>query len=183
MRLTRPTRLSHGFTLVELMVVVAIVGVLATISVFGVRKYILSAKTAEATNMLGTIAAAEEEYRSEAFVYLGMSAFGDWHPMDEPSNFRYGWGLNTDDAMFASVLGPLGVQPAGAVAYSYGVVVGGVGAGAPTIPGTLTISGFPAPTTSPWYVIMAKADLDGDGRHTYMLTTSFNAGIAMQDNF
>src|SRR4051812_2066296 len=48
-------RLKEGFTLVELMVVVAIVGVLAVLAVYGVRKYIANAKTAEAKNSLGQI--------------------------------------------------------------------------------------------------------------------------------
>jgi len=47
---------SGGFTLVELMVVVAIIGVLAAIAVQGVRVYMSHAKSAEAKQMVGAIA-------------------------------------------------------------------------------------------------------------------------------
>jgi type IV pilus assembly protein PilA len=45
----------RGFTLVELMIVVAIVGVLAVLAIYGVRKYIANSKTTEARNSLGEI--------------------------------------------------------------------------------------------------------------------------------
>jgi type IV pilus assembly protein PilA len=46
----------RGFTLVELMIVVAIVGVLAALAIYGVNKYVNNAKTTEARSAVARIA-------------------------------------------------------------------------------------------------------------------------------
>lgn len=49
------TRLARGFTLIELMIVVAIIAILAVVAVPQFTKYMRSAKTAEANQSLDTI--------------------------------------------------------------------------------------------------------------------------------
>jgi type IV pilus assembly protein PilA len=67
-----------GFTLIELMIVVAIIGVLAVLAIFGVSKYLRNAKTAEATNTLGSInqdaVQAYSKERTTAATAVGLAA-------------------------------------------------------------------------------------------------------------
>jgi len=71
-------RLKRGFTLVELMIVVAIVGILAALAVYGVSKYVKNAKTAEARDALGrmgkdAVSAFQRESMAGSVVALGGS--------------------------------------------------------------------------------------------------------------
>jgi prepilin-type N-terminal cleavage/methylation domain-containing protein len=60
----------RGFTLVELMIVVAIIGVLAVVAVTTFRKYSDSGRAAEAMAMIGEFKTKEEAYKAEYNTYL-----------------------------------------------------------------------------------------------------------------
>ena len=69
--------LKRGFTLVELMIVVAIVGILAALAVYGVSKYVKNAKTAEARDALGRMAKdAVSAYQKETMSTTGVLTAG-----------------------------------------------------------------------------------------------------------
>jgi type IV pilus assembly protein PilA len=76
----RARRTSAAFTLIELMIVVAIVGILAVLAAYGVRKYIASSKTTEARNAIGRMANAvvisyeDDEFGQTAMLTPGTSS-------------------------------------------------------------------------------------------------------------
>jgi type IV pilus assembly protein PilA len=75
----RHRRTFRGFTLVELMIVIAVVGVLSALGVAGASRYVATAKTVEARNTVGAIArAAASQYDLERFVgeTLGAATLG-----------------------------------------------------------------------------------------------------------
>jgi prepilin-type N-terminal cleavage/methylation domain-containing protein len=59
-----------GFTLVELMIVVAIIGVLASVAVPSFRNYQYTAKTAEATTNVGSLAKAQKAFFAEYGLFV-----------------------------------------------------------------------------------------------------------------
>jgi len=181
-RLPHPTRaLARGFTLVELMVVVAIVAVLATLATYGVRKYIASSKTSEAIYMIGAIKIAQETYKQDTFTYKDVSqvnALSDYttfYPSPAPlKRQKMAWGGGT--SAVANAWRELGVGATAPVMYTYGCAAG-PGSMAPAAPG-ITIGNYPsAATGTPWYLIKAVADLDGDDVIGTFVGTSFTAEI------
>ena len=63
-----------GFTLVELMIVVAIIGILAAIAIPNFLQFRLKAKTSEAKSNLGAIRSTEVAYFAEWNFYVGNQA-------------------------------------------------------------------------------------------------------------
>lgn len=173
------------------MVVVVMVGILATLATFGVRKYILSAKTGEAVSMMASIKSAEEAFKDETFVYLDVSEdFGPtkFYPSDKPGKFKTQWGGTNDLAKRWSMLG---VHPDAPVMFAYAVVAGGPNDGYPDpLPTTKALAAFTLPSTKgQWYIVVAKADLNGDAtsaddkaHHSFVLSHSMTNEIYIEND-
>jgi len=110
-----------GFTLVELMIVVAIIGILAAIAIPNFLQFRLKAKTSEAKSNLGAIRSTEVAYFAEWNWYVGNQA-------NTPLANRTGsatkvpWINSTRFSL-------LGFAPEGSVFYSYALVGSAFAAG------------------------------------------------------
>jgi prepilin-type N-terminal cleavage/methylation domain-containing protein len=166
---------SEGYTLIELMITVLIVGILSAIAIPVFSSYLQKSRAQEAIEFLGIIKLRQEAYRSEFGEYCNVS-----HP----------WPMNGANPLSGSDALPwgnsptkwllLGAHPDGAVRFSFNTI-----AGAPTVspPSTSWVTdpgGAPAwanwgLTTSPndfWYVAEANGDLDEDGTRVVFGTAS-----------
>jgi type IV pilus assembly protein PilA len=80
-------RSKKGFTLIELMIVVAIIGILAAIAIPNFLKFQAKSKQSEAKSNLGAIFTGETSYFGEYNAYSNFTAI-NWSPSGTP-RYRY----------------------------------------------------------------------------------------------
>jgi prepilin-type N-terminal cleavage/methylation domain-containing protein len=179
------SRRELGFTLIEAMIVVVIVGIVSLLAVVAYRKWIQTSYLAEAQDMVSHIRSAEEAFHSENGVsYLPVSknlGKGFDYPAPTPGGFKTAWGAPCALAQCVTTNAwqQLGVQPNGEVAYGYSVLTN------PSTDYTNSPPTFTAPPTTvvvngatldlsamagqPWYVIEADGDYFGTGSFTSVI--------------
>ncbi|MBD3184196.1 prepilin-type N-terminal cleavage/methylation domain-containing protein [Candidatus Poribacteria bacterium] len=108
---------SAGFSLVELMIVVAIMAILAAIAIPSYLRFQLKARESEARINLAAIRTAEEAFKAEQDTYQVCAA----------SPAAGGTDATPDDWADAGGFDTIGFEPDGQVRYQYAVAAGGDG--------------------------------------------------------
>ena len=170
-----PQPAARGFTLVELMAVVAITGILATLGIATLRQRAFASDVTSAKIVVRTIVAAEEHYRAENQVYLNVSTPGNsgWYPRVPGKNAKYSFLATTHaDSLQWRKLGPDVRQP---VTFGFKANAG-LPDTAPVLDNELASTTLPA-MVEPWYLVQARADADGDGVGCMVAAASWSPEI------
>jgi prepilin-type N-terminal cleavage/methylation domain-containing protein len=175
-----------GFTLIELMIVVAIVGVLAVIAGTAYRKYADKARSSEVYAVFGEMRAKEEAFRAENSVYCSTQATslancaagnedvyfpallntGEPKAKSITTGMAWGWGQSGGTG--------LSLNPGKTQLYcGYGTVAGAANAWGTAGTRGKALWSNTAPTV-PWFYMNAACDNDGNIAVSQLYTSGSN---------
>ena len=186
-----------GFTLIELMIVVAIIGILAAIAIPNFLQYQLKSRQSEAKTNLQAIKTSEVSFQAERGCYVGVAVETlSVMPVTAVKTIPFTWGAGVAPSaagttwcagavpVLAGTFNDIGFRATGNVLYHYGVDSTTVAA-----PGVYTVavscglySGGAVMTAAAGvagannFVAVAKSNLDGDAAvSTWAATTDHGA--------
>jgi type IV pilus assembly protein PilA len=116
----------EGFTLVELMIVVAIIGILAAVAIPNYQKYQARAHQAEARIGLASIFTAEKAFSTEQSSFT--QCLGNIGVSFEGSQQYYNFGFNINNTT-PSTCGPTGTLSCNGLSYTSASVISNCGSG------------------------------------------------------
>ena len=180
---------AQGFTLVELMVVTAIVGVLAALAAGGYYRWVAASKMTEATNMVAGIRNGQENFFAQTGSYLDISAGlapPNLFPSASPGPGKTAW--SSGPSALAAQFQRIGVKSDAPLFFGYATV-----AGSDTCDPTSTCSAKAtlalstgsvnwateagSGTNKPWFIVAAQTDQNGNGVYAKVASSSFSSRL------
>ncbi len=165
--MVKTLRSNSGFSLVELMIVVAIIGILAAIAVPNFERFQAKARQSEAKSSLSALYGAEKAFRAEWQIYVADFRNLGYQP-EGPLRYRHGFGavgVNIP-AGYVGAGAAAGAAPDANAISSSGNLICGAGLPCTEVPGGgaafVALAAGNTTAAGPTFTAEAHGEIDGD---------------------
>jgi type IV pilus assembly protein PilA len=166
--------------MVELLAVIAMIGILSALAIVGYRRYLNASKTADAKAVIGAIRIAQESFRAETMQYANCSpTLLSYYPLTSAPNGKKVQWRNASHPQWAC-WSQLNVQVDSPTTFRFATVAGAPGGAMPQ-PNTVEAVNWPNPTTEPWYVVQARGDADANNTFSTLVASSINGEVYVEN--